>query len=203
MEAPEKTFIDKLIAGLKNAASELEELQVQVALGKSEAKDLFEELKKNFENRLQHLKSGYLETEGDKTTSPVLRAFEQLRVQLGLGIAETKEVVEEQIHKIRNELTNLEFALKEKDLVQNYAGEIQLEFEKFKAKLELIALGFQLKKLKTEFNIEQKKIEFHLHLDKLRAKILLKQAEAKHKWDFFKKEIDEAYHHLKIAFVQH
>lgn len=49
----ENTITDKIIAGLRKAADEMEELRVQIALGKLEARDLYEEKKKEF-NRFLH-----------------------------------------------------------------------------------------------------------------------------------------------------
>ena len=41
-------YTDQVVAGLRKAAIELEELQVQATLGKAEAKDKFEDVKKKF-----------------------------------------------------------------------------------------------------------------------------------------------------------
>jgi len=45
MEKTQFSFIDKAILGLKKTAAELEEFQLQLALGKADASDKFEELK--------------------------------------------------------------------------------------------------------------------------------------------------------------
>lgn len=44
----EKTISDKIIEGLNKAITEMEELRVQAALGKYEARDLYEEAKTKF-----------------------------------------------------------------------------------------------------------------------------------------------------------
>ena len=41
-------FMDKVIEALRKTAVELEEFRVQAALGKAEAQDKYEEVKKNF-----------------------------------------------------------------------------------------------------------------------------------------------------------
>ena len=41
-------LIDNVVDALRKAATELEAFQVQVALGKAEAEDKYEEVKKNF-----------------------------------------------------------------------------------------------------------------------------------------------------------
>ena len=45
-------FIDKVIDTLRKAADEMEEFQVKVALGKSEAEDKYEDIKKKFKKYL-------------------------------------------------------------------------------------------------------------------------------------------------------
>jgi len=201
METTDKTFTDRIINGLKNAATELEELRVQMTLGKAEVKDIFEDLKKKFNGRLNELKSEYAKIKTNENVLPVINAFEHLQVQLALGMAETRELFEDQIAKIRKELNALETELKKHDLLHFHAAEIQLEIEKFKAKVELISLKFKLKKIITEYDFQQKKDEFLHEMDKLKVKILGKENQAKEKWSSFKKEIEEAYTHLKKAFV--
>ena len=41
-------FVDKVIGALRKSATELEEFQVKAALGKAEAQDKYEEVKKKF-----------------------------------------------------------------------------------------------------------------------------------------------------------
>ena len=49
MENTENTqFLDKVVQSLKKAVVEVEEFQVQAALGKAEAQDKYEEVKKKF-----------------------------------------------------------------------------------------------------------------------------------------------------------
>ena len=202
METSNKTFTDKLIDGLKNAATELEELQVQIALGKAEARDIFEDLKKKFNNRLNELKFEYTRISNNENTSLLIKGLEKLQVQLALGMAETKELFEDQLEKIKKELSALELEMKNNSSLHLHAAEMQLEIEKFKAKLELISLHFKLRKVITEYNFQQKKTEFHHKMDEHKIKIREKESQAKNKWSFFKKEIDEAYSHLKNVFVQ-
>jgi hypothetical protein len=52
----EETITDKIISGLRKAADEMEELRVQIALGKLEARDLYKEKKKQFNEFLHEAK---------------------------------------------------------------------------------------------------------------------------------------------------
>lgn len=90
-------FGDNIISFLKQAAVKLEELQVQSALGKAELEDKFEEIKKETREQYQHIKSEVNTTlQNSEEWSKVKSKFEHLEVQLALGKAETKEMLEEQ-----------------------------------------------------------------------------------------------------------
>jgi hypothetical protein len=52
----DETITDKIISGLRKAADEMEELRVQIALGKLEARDLYKEKKKQFNEFLHEAK---------------------------------------------------------------------------------------------------------------------------------------------------
>lgn len=52
----DETITDKIISGLRKAADEMEELRVQIALGKLEARDLYNEKKKQFNEFLHEAK---------------------------------------------------------------------------------------------------------------------------------------------------
>ncbi len=56
MSAEKETITEKIIDGLRKAADELEELRVQIALGKLEARDIYKEKKKQFNDFLHEAK---------------------------------------------------------------------------------------------------------------------------------------------------
>jgi hypothetical protein len=90
-------FGDNIISFFKQAAVKLEELQVQSALGKAELEDKFEEIKKETREQYQHIKSEVNTTLQNSEEWNTLKAkFEHLEVQLALGKAETKDMLEEQ-----------------------------------------------------------------------------------------------------------
>jgi hypothetical protein len=108
-------FGDNIISFFKQAAVKLEELQVQSALGKAELEDKFEEIKKETRDQYNHLKAevnSTLQKDGEQWNK--LKAkFEHLEVQLALGKAETKDMLEEQ-------KKNLSKAFQEvKDMIKN------------------------------------------------------------------------------------
>jgi len=197
-----ETIAAKIVEGVQSALAEIDELRVQLALGKAEAKELYEINKKRFHASVQEMENKFRELKKDEAILPLVNAMETLRVQLALGKAETKELFEEQYDKIHKALNQLESELKNnKTISENYAR-LHLELEKFKIKLELFALHYKLKKISAQFDFENRKAELAEKLDGIKAKMLLKQKEGKEKWENFQEEIKEAYNHLKSAFNQ-
>lgn len=107
-------FGDNIISFLKQSAIKLEELQVQSALGKAELEDKFEEIKKETREQYLHLKSEIShKLQNNEEFNNLKAKFENLEVQLALGKAETKDLLEEQ-------KKNLSKAFKEvKDFIAN------------------------------------------------------------------------------------
>lgn len=189
-----------IIKGLQTAASELEELQLQIALGTAEAKDLFENMKKSLYIRIEEMKSKFRVAKKSEGILPVLNALEHLQVQLALGIAETKEAFDKQRKNIEHSLSQLEIKLK-LGAPGRQVAKIQLEIEKFKAKLQLLSLGYKLTKIYLHYNLKQKKEEFAQKLREIRTKLEQKEERAKNKWQHYKDEIQEAFGDMKSAFV--
>ncbi len=95
-------FGDNVTSFLKNAATQLEELQLQTALGKAELADKLEEIKKEAKDKINHIKwdvNSAVE-EGKETYEKIKSKVEHLQVQLALGKAETADELHEQKKKI-------------------------------------------------------------------------------------------------------
>lgn len=102
----QKHFGDNLVAAMRKAAVELEELQVQAALGKAEAIDKAEEVKAKFKDLVQDAKNKMYK--GEAKFDVLKGKLEHLEVQLALGKAEAKEVIAEQKKKISNTIHEIE-----------------------------------------------------------------------------------------------
>jgi hypothetical protein len=97
---------DNIASFLRNAATKVEELQVQSALGKAELSDKFEELKKEARKKYMELKQE-LKT-GAKDSKEGLQAkLDHLEVQLALGKAETKDELERQKKNLQKTIKEL------------------------------------------------------------------------------------------------
>ncbi len=101
-----KNTTDKFISALKGFATNLEELQVQFALGKAEAKDKFNEYQGKIKNAIHEAKTD-LKT-GTGTLGEFKNKLEHLEVQLALGKAEAKELIEDQSKKVKQAIHELE-----------------------------------------------------------------------------------------------
>lgn len=191
--------VDYIIRGLRAAASELEELQVQMALGKAEARDIFENIKKALHMRIQQLKSKISPVKTSGTMLPMVNALEQLQVQLALGLAETSEAFEEQRRNIEHSLSKLEAELRS-GAPGRQVAKMQLEIEKFKTKLQLVALGYKLRKISLEYDLKHNKETFEQKLHVLKARLEFKEEQARNKWQHFREEIKEAFGDLRSVF---
>ena len=200
MKTADKKLSETVVNGLEKAIHEIEEVRLQIALGKAEAKDAYEDIKRSFQDYLQNIKLKLIKAKDSDTGVQITNALEHLQVQLILGMAESKELFEAQYKKIHTAIQALELSLKQDKEIQEEYIQLRFELEKFKIKLELMALHFQLNKIKVEYNFETKKKEFLENLTKLKNRINTKGEETKEKWDHFQDELSEAYEHLKKAF---
>jgi len=106
MEKYDSTTSEKLADWLRKAAVEIEEFQVQFALGKAEAQDTFEDVKKDFREFIHEAK--VVLAKGQEKSKDIQTMIEDLQVQLNLGKAETREAFAEQKVKIAKALFDLE-----------------------------------------------------------------------------------------------
>lgn len=185
METKEVT--DKIIDGLKKAALEIEEFQLQFALGKAEAKDKYEIIKKDL-NHFIHETSLKVDNNLDKA-SEYKTKFEELQLQLSLGKADTIDTFKTQKSKIIKVIEEIEYLIKHNKVNQEYVPALKIELEKFKVKLDVLYVSY---------GIESKKKAFGDTIDELKAKYIKK--EDKNNWEHFSNEIENSFKHFKDAF---
>jgi ribosomal protein L29 len=116
---PTNTFENlrtKITSRLENAKKEIEELSLQFNLGKAEASDKFESVKKDFHAKVNEWKlmGEQLKPVGKEKLQELKTKLEELQVQLALGKAEAKELFQEQKKKIMQSITDLESEIKKK-----------------------------------------------------------------------------------------
>ncbi len=203
MQTTEQTPLsEKFINGVKKAITELEEFRLQVALGKAEAHDVYEEAKKNFNKFVNESKMRLAEARGvaKKKSTELQTLFETLEVQLALGKAETKDVFEAQRKKITKTLDELEAFVQKNKIANEYYTKLMLEAGKFRIKMNIIKMRFELSKLETRVEFEDKKKELSKKLSDIKKKLLKSESEAEDQWENFREGISDAYSHLKKTF---
>lgn len=197
MDTEKKTnLVDQIISGLRNTATELEELRVQTALGKAELKDIFETQKKKLYDAIHETKNKLTSIEQHPLLLSLINALEHLQVQLSLGYAEGKEAFEEQRKKIEAGLNSLEARL-ESGVPQSSLIAIQLDIEHFRAKLQLMALGYKLRKLNFEYQLGLKERELEKKLEQIKMEINTSLKTAGDEWKNAKKHIKDTAEDLR------
>lgn len=200
--ATQKKTGDRLISTLKKSISELEEFQVQFALGKSEAADVFEEVKKKFHKTIHNGKLKLIA--GKKKITDLRPEFDELKLQLALGKADSKEAFNEQKKKIFTAISKLEksFQNKSKSPVAEVEEKMRHEIEKFRVKVEILRVQFELGKLNAKEDFEKRKQELAHSIAKLKARFEAGKKAAVSRRIERHLEIKEAYKHMKKAFVK-
>ena len=190
-------FVDKIIGALRKTATELEEFRVQTALGKAEAQDKYEEIKKKFNlfiHESEHKVKGAKEKMDDLNTK-----FDKLRVQLALGKAETKEAFKKQKKQLLLILHDIEVKIKTNDALNRIYALTLIQIEQFKIQLEILEERFNKEKEEAKDTFEKGKKDFNNFIDKIKEKYGKKKVEET-KLEHFQNEISEAFHHFKKAF---
>ena len=196
-EPKEKSILLKIAEKLLQAQQELDELAVQLALGKAEAKDKFEEIKKDFRFRVNELRQIITSTPKSNDIADLVVKIEELDALLNSGKVETLLSFELQKKQILNAIIEIENRIKNKFLTTAAVNHFANEFEKFKLKLEILKLKFVVNKFEV-------KAGFRTEMKTARKEIagIVEGTEnqfnkAKGKVDDFSEEIYLAYKHLK------
>ena len=189
-------FVDKVIGALRKTAIELEEFQVKAALGKADAQDKYEDVKKKF-NLFIH--DSEFKIKGIKEKIIELNTkFDELRVQLALGKAETKEIFKKQKKQILLILHDIEVKIKTNETLNRMYALTLIEIEQFKIQLEILEQKYTRDKREVKDTFEKGKKDFNSFIDRFKGKYGKKKEETK--LEHFQNEISEAFDHFKKAF---
>lgn len=198
METSKNKLIETLIHGLKNALTELEEFQLQLALAKADASDKYEEIKKTLNETIHEAKIKLL---GNKTEIHDLAILlEELQLLLILGKASSKEIFNEQKSRILNVLINIEKLLTITIIGAELYSMLKPEIEKFKIKLEILSLIYELKKINIKDEWEHQKNSFEKQISTLKENLVETENEMEKHIEKIGDEIKDAYNNLKKTF---
>ena len=157
---------------INKAETELDELRLKISLGKMNGADLFEDMKKDLRNSFHEITTE-VQTEGKEVAESVRANIESLQVQLALGKAEALDNYEEQKKKISDAIHQLEQNVRDSRnvLSSNAKIKIQNELEKFRLKMEILQIRYELGRLDLKDNVETKKQKFKKEFDELLSNV--------------------------------
>lgn len=192
-------LIDRVVLGMRNVAEELEEFQVQLALGKMDALTKYEELKHRFNERMNEVKNNV--QKGQELWEEFKIQLEELQVQLALGKAESLDRFKEERAKILAKIHDIEHKIKSHPMFINWYPEVMEEFEKLKLKLEVLEDFADGAKVRAQEEISKRKEQVFSLIEDIQER--LKERNSKEfDWQVFQYEMSEAYSHMKKAFFQ-
>lgn len=195
----EITALQQASEKLLKAGQEIDELTVQLASGRAEAEDKFEEIKREFSLQVTQLKDLLTKT-SDKDINPEVKAkIESLERQLTAGKADSKELFEEQKKKIVIALSGLEASIKAQWKRIQTPRVFAHEVEKFRLKLEILRLRFGLKKFEIKEDYHTRMSLARVEINKLTSGAQVHLIKGKEKYGDFKDEVSLAYKHLRKA----
>ena len=189
-----RKFMDSVVEALRKAAIEMEELQLQTALGKAEARDSYEKAKKKF-NLFLHESDAKIK-KGKKKASDIHTKVDELRLQLNLGKVETIEAFRIQKKKLLLTLHELKVKIKTNEKFKRVYAYLLIEIEAFSILLEILEDKFESGSKSAKGAFEKGKKQFDEFIDDLKAKYGKKKPS---KWEHFSGELSEAFTHLKQA----
>lgn len=177
------------------ARQELDELALQLSLGKAEAKDKFEEIKRGFRvklNELRHIiQAGFQE----KAAKDLISKIIALETTLLADKADSQQAFNAQRRVLATLIGKLEEVIIKKFSSAPAVRGFVYEIEILRLKLEVLRLKFVVRKFKI-------KNSFRTGMDK--AASVVRAAESKvrntrDRYRNFRDEIGQAYNHMKKA----
>lgn len=158
---------NKLFAKVKKSAGDLHELKTELAHGKTNVKDKFEELKKKFKSVIQSAKLKLIS--GEKKLKEVRADFDALQEHLTMGKADTIIAFNRQKHRIMRGIAKLDAHLETVLLKGEVDNEFRHAVEKFKIQMDLLRVHFGEGKIKAIDALEKEKLALTASIDKLKG----------------------------------
>jgi hypothetical protein len=192
-------LLEKMAEGLLKAQQEIDELALQLSLGKSEAKEKLEEVKKEFIKGINTLKKS-LQSALDQPIPLALKMkFEAVELQLQVGKVQSKESFDSQIKLLIVATIALEEEIRSllhKMEVKGYFGH---EIEKFLLKLEILRLKFGIRKFEIKEGFRSEMATVRKSIESFRENAKKLKALPAAAYDDIKTEISSNYKSLRNA----
>ncbi|HEU5292448.1 MAG TPA: hypothetical protein VFU05_17495 [Cyclobacteriaceae bacterium] len=194
-----KPFLKKVADKLVTAQQEIDELALQFALGKAEAREKFEDIKRELQTRISEFKKSIENSAAGILTSEQRQKLGELEVQLALGKAESIEAFEKQKKKILKALASAESATETWLASIKVPNHLQHDIETFKLKLEIVKLKFELKKFELTDVFKEHMSKAKRQVDKVTTSIQDTIKEKSDQYADFRNEVSIAHNHLREA----
>ncbi len=197
--ALQQVLIDVGKEKVNQLKSFLDDLEVQMALGKMEAKDAFESEKKNLNKFIQKEKAAIQNVAaiGEEHRNDLRLKFEKLEGVLSRPFATGKRKFDKDKKEALTAIYEVEAIMKEAYGDVNYT--IQQELNSFKAKLDTYRVQLALGTYEDEAALKTRKAALKETIGNIREK-LAKDTESGSRVETFFDEIGESFDHMKKAF---
>lgn len=202
-----RSFEERTKAKLNEWKAKVEELNLQLHLGKDEARDEFEKQKKNLRDWLNQAEHKIQNSK--KLSEDTIRDFknrmEELRVQASLGVAESKDALKEQQDKLNKGIRSLRSRFEEayddvSEEIEDMSEEARERLDDYHTRFDLFRLQMHLGREDAKDEWERRKKDLSVKLREIDAKVDRAAKEGSEKLDNFRSEISEAWGHFRKAF---
>ncbi|GCC50418.1 hypothetical protein SanaruYs_06330 [Chryseotalea sanaruensis] len=188
-------LLKRIADSLLTAQQEIDELLLQLSLGKAEAKDKFEEIKQDLRHAIQEFKKLIRDEVKDALPIPARKKLDDLISSLNDGKVNNKIIFTNQQKKIAQALEEVEHELKdwlERSASVNYLSH---EIEKYKLKMEILWLKFGLKNFELKDEVKEGLLQARKKVEGIAANIREQIGEESEKMGQVKDKIKEVYRH--------
>lgn len=179
----------------------LEELELQMALGKAEARDAIEREQKTFRKFINQQKSHIRHTTdaAEEHRLDLSRKFNALEAVLSKDLPHSKRKFDAAKKQTLTAIYELEDQLKTAYGDVNLS--LQQQLDKFKTKLDGYRVKLALSNVEDEVQLQNRKVELQKAINSIQEKIN-EESEARGKVDHFVEEVSESFDHMKKAFSE-
>lgn len=185
----------KLTSFIQKAQEEIDSLRVKATLGRMDASDVLYEMSKDMSHNLQAL-SKELRNEGSELSKKVEDYMERIRYQVTLGKAEAGKVYVKRKEDMRRTMVEFDHWLKNEGLGLSPETRlrIQNELEKFRLKLDILRIRYELGRLEARDVMQEKQDRFKQEFDQISSSV---RTEWDHTKDELSAKLSSAYEALR------
>lgn len=192
---------------LADAKATVENLHLQLHLGKADAEKAFEQQKEHLRDWAVKM-SARVDAAKDLNKEQAERikaALEELRLQAALGKATTADLLKEQQSELRVRMerlrTDLEVVFENtKDRSDDLLEDLSLRLHDYQVKFDIFRLQLQLAKMEGEQEMEKRKKAAEQKLKELQKELEKRADDAAGRLEHFSKEMSHAWKHVRKAF---